>query len=249
VVLEDFTMAVGKAETKVVLGGSGSGKSTILRMVLGLVKPDSGKIFVDDEEITGLGEDALMPIRKRVGIVFQEGALFDSLSVQDNVTYRMREEASSTEEEMEAAARRLLGFVGLEHAIRKMPAELSGGMKRRVAIARALAGEPGIMLYDEPTAGLDPITNRTICELVILLRDLQEVSSIIVTHDLKTAQILATEGALKGPDGEISFQSEKDGGHSVNARLVMLKDGRIVYEGSAEELKSIQDDYVQEFLT
>ena len=105
------------------------------------------------------------------------------------------------------------------------------------------------MLYDEPTAGLDPITNRTICELVILLRDVQEVSSIIVTHDLKTAQILATEGALKGPDGEISFQSEKDGGHSVNTRLVMLKDGRIVCEGSAEELKSIQDDYVQEFLT
>ena len=248
-VLEDFTMAVGKAETKVVLGGSGSGKSTILRMVLGLVKPDSGKIFVEDEEITGLGEDALMPIRKRVGIVFQEGALFDSLSVEDNVTYRMREEGSSTEEEMEVAARRLLGFVGLEHAINKMPAELSGGMKRRVAIARALAGEPRIMLYDEPTAGLDPITNRTICELVIMLRDLRGVSSIIVTHDLKTAEILATEGALEGPDGEISFQSEKGGGHSVNTRLIMLKDGRIVCEGSDEELKSVQDDYVQEFLT
>ena len=247
--LEDFTMAVGKAETKVVLGGSGSGKSTILRMVLGLVKPDSGEIFVEDEEITGLGEDALMPIRKRIGIVFQEGALFDSLSVQDNVTYRMREEGSSTEEEMEAAARRLLGFVGLEHAISKMPAELSGGMKRRVAIARALAGEPRIMLYDEPTAGLDPITNRTICELVIMLRDLQGVSSIIVTHDLKTAQILATEGAFEGPDGEISFRSERDEGHPVNTRLVMLKDGRIICEGSDEELKSVQDDYVQEFLT
>ena len=242
-------MAVGKAETKVVLGGSGSGKSTILKMVLGLVKPDSGKIFVEDEEITQLDEDALMPIRKRVGIVFQEGALFDSLSVQDNVTYRMREEGNSTEEDTEAAARRLLGFVGLEHAISKMPAELSGGMKRRVAIARALAGEPRIMLYDEPTAGLDPITNRTICELVIMLRDLRGVSSIIVTHDLKTAQILATEGALESPDGEISFQSEKGDGHSVNTRLVMLKDGRIVCEGSEEELKAVQDDYVQEFLT
>ncbi len=248
-VLIDFSMEVRDAETKVVLGGSGSGKTTLLKMVLGLVKPDSGRVYVEDRDITQLSEQELMPIRKKIGMVFQEGALFDSLSVGENVAYRMREDGGYTQEEIEEVVMKLLGFVGLQRAIDKMTSELSGGMRRRVAIARALVGSPRIMLYDEPTAGLDPITSRSICDLVIKLRDLEGVSSIFVTHDLKSAANLATEFAVVGPQDEVLFRAEGDDFCLINTSFVILKGGKIIFEGNDDEMRSSDNPYIEEFLT
>lgn len=249
VVLENFSMRVERAETKVVLGGSGSGKSTLLKMVPGLLKPDSGRIFVDGRDITELSEDQLVPIRKQIGMVFQEGALFDSLSVGENVAYKMREDGDYGEGEIQEVVQQLLGFVDLDDVIDKMPSELSGGMKRRVAIARALVGNPRIILYDEPTAGLDPITSRTICELVMKLRDLEGVTSILVTHDLKIAFALASEFAVVEPSGEVTFRSEDGDFCLINTRFVMLQNGRILFEGTDERLRDTNEDYIREFLT
>ncbi len=247
-VLHDFSMNVQPGETKVVLGGSGSGKTTILKMVNGLVRPDRGKVWVKDREISKLPEEELNPIRKKIGMVFQGGALFDSLSVAENVAYRLREDGSWSEERIRETVRQLLGFVGLEHAIDKIPSQLSGGMRRRVAISRALAGNPPIVLYDEPTAGLDPITSRTICQLLIQLRDLQRVSSILVTHDLGVALTLAREFALLEPDGRIVLRSESDNFCLINTRFVMLKDGKIIFEGTDEALRKTEDNYIQDFI-
>lgn len=249
VVLQNFSMAVEQAETKVVLGGSGSGKSTILKMVPGLVKPDSGRVTVEGKDITDLDENELMPIRKKIGLVFQEGALFDSLTVGENVAYRMREDGGYGEMEIQETVQRSLGFVGLHEVMEKTPSELSGGMKRRVAIARALVGNPRIMLYDEPTAGLDPITSRTICELIIKLRDLEGVTAIVVTHDLKSAFTMANEMAVVQPDGTLTFRSEDGNFCLANTRFVMLKNGRIIFEGSDERLRQTEEAYIQEFLT
>ncbi len=249
-VLQDFSLEVREGETKVVLGGSGSGKSTLLKMVLGLIKPDSGRVYVHDQDITHLSERELMPIRKQIGMVFQESALFDSLTVGENVGYRLLEEGTRDLDDVERVVRRLLGFVGLERAIDKMPSELSGGMRRRVAIARAMVGNPRIMLYDEPTAGLDPITGRTICDLMIELRDLQGVSSIFVTHDLKSALNLASELAVPGTDDEpVVFRPENDDFCLINTRFVILREGRILFEGFDEAMLESKDPYIQEFLT
>lgn len=248
-VLEDLSFEVREGEAKVVLGGGGSGKTTLLKLVLGLVKPDSGRIYVHDQEITGLSETKLMPIRKKIGMVFQESALFDSMTVGENVGYRLLEEGKSDVDEVEGVVRRLLSFVGLEPAIDKMPSELSGGMKRRVAIARAMVGEPRILLYDEPTAGLDPITSRTICDLVIKLRDLEGVASIFVTHDLKSALTLSGELASQNSNGEVVFQPRDDDFCLINTRFVILKDGQILFEGYDEAMLHSEDPYIQEFLT
>lgn len=248
IVLKNFDLEVRKAETKIVLGGSGSGKTTILKMVLGLVKPDQGRIRVHGQDITDWSEDQLMDIRRQIGMVFQEGALFDSITVGENVAYPLRESKQKTDEEIEAAVKRLLGFVGLANAYDKMPSELSGGMRRRVAIARAVVHRPSIVLYDEPTAGLDPITSRTICDLVIALRDLEGVSSIFVTHDLNAAMTLASEMALRDPSGEVTFRSEDSDFCLANTRFVMLKDGHIVFEGTDETLGKTDNEYVREFL-
>ena len=250
VVLRNFNMEVQAGETKVVLGEGGSGKTTLLRMVLGLVQPDSGQVFVEDQEITDLSEPELMNIRKGIGIVFQEGALFDSLTVGENVAYQMREDATYTEEDIGNTVRRLLGFIGLENTIDKFPSELSGGMIRRVGIARALVGNPPILLYDSPTAGLDPITSRTICELMMKLRDLEGVSSIVVTHDLTVVTTLASEFAELQPDQKVMFRTHGDDSVGLlNTRFVMLKDGTIVFEGTEETLKKANDPYIQDFLT
>ena len=249
VVLRDFNMEIRAGETKVILGGGGSGKTTILKMVLGLVRPDSGRVYIEEHDITNLSETELNPVRRRIGMVFQEGALFDSLTVGENVAYRMREDKNHSEKEIDQTVRKLLGFVGLEHAIDKFPSELSGGMVRRAGIARALSENPSILLYDEPTAGLDPITSRSICELVIELRDLEGVASLFVTHDLRSATTLATEFAEIQPDGEIEFKRETDLVCLVNTRFLMLKDGTVFFEGNDEALKNVNDEYVQEFLS
>jgi len=253
-VLKDISFTVGRGETKIILGGSGSGKSTILKLIIGLEQADQGEIWVEGKNITQYGESHLMKIRKRIGMVFQEGALFDSLSVADNVAFRLNEQGELDEDEIMEVVKKTLGFVNLEEAIDKMPAELSGGMSRRAAIARALVGTPKIMLYDEPTAGLDPITARTINELVIKLRDLEGVSSIFVTHRLNDAYTLARErlSFIEEEDVENSrlrFQEDISGINRINTRFIMLRDGKIIFEGSDQSLRQSHDQYIQKFLS
>ena len=246
-ILNGISFTVRRGETKVILGRSGGGKSTIVRLVLGLLKPDAGQIFIDGEEITKYGERDMMPVRQKIGMVFQEGALFDSLSVYENVAYRLNEQ-SVKEDEIEQEVRRMLQFVDLEDAIDKMPIELSGGMRRRVGIARALIGDPQIVLFDEPTAGLDPPTARTICELAIKLRDLQDVSSIFVTHEMNNVQYLSSEYAIVDEDGQVIFEKEGQKLCLINTEVIMLRDGKIIFNGSDEQLRSSPDQYIQRFI-
>ncbi len=246
-ILNGISFTVRRGETKVILGRSGGGKSTIVRLVLGLLKPDSGQIFIDGEDITRHSEKDMMPVRQKIGMVFQEGALFDSLSVYENVAYRLNEQ-SIDEEEIEQEVRRMLQFVDLSDAIDKMPIELSGGMRRRVGIARALIGDPQIVLFDEPTAGLDPPTARTICELAIKLRDLQDVSSIFVTHEMNNVQYLSSEYATVDEDGQVIFEKEGQKLCLINTEVIMLRDGKIIFNGSDEQLRSSPDPYIQRFI-
>jgi len=247
VVLKNINFLITQGETKVILGASGSGKSTILKLILGLIRPDEGVILIDERDITKMRERELVDVRKGIGMVFQEGALFDSLSVRENVGYRLYEEGKMTEREIEVAVLRLLGFVGLDDAIDKMPAELSGGMKRRVGIARALIGTPRVILYDEPTAGLDPITKRTIVELMIKLRDLEGVTSVFVTHDLQAAAIIANEYAVPDGDGRIRVERGGDSLCLANVHFIMLQEGKICFEGSYQELSASKEPYIQGF--
>ena len=246
-ILDGVSFVVRRGETKVILGRSGGGKSTIIRLVLGLLKPDSGQILVDGEDITHYTEEEMIPVRQKIGMVFQEGALFDSLSVYDNVAYRLHE-TGVEEGEVEREVRRMLSFVDLEDAIDKMPDELSGGMRRRVGIARALVGDPPIVLFDEPTAGLDPPTARTICELAIKLRDLQDVSSIFVTHEMNNVSYLSSEYATVTEEGKVVFEKEGEKLCLINTEVIMLRDGQIIFSGSDERLRNTSDQYVQRFI-
>ena len=247
VILDDLSFKVRKGETKVILGGSGGGKSTTIKLILGLLKPDAGRILVDGEDITDYSEAEMMSVRKKIGMVFQEGALFDSLSVYDNVAYRLHEQGVP-EEEVEQEVRRMLRFVNMEDAIDKMPIELSGGMRRRVGIARALVGGPKIVMFDEPTAGLDPPTARTICELAIKLRDLEDVSSIFVTHEMNNVKYLTSEYAVVNDDGEIIFEQEGQRLCLTNTKVIMLRGGKILFEGTDEALHRNEDAYIQRFI-
>jgi len=249
VVLNRVSFRISRGETKIIVGASGSGKSTILKLILGLIRPDSGSIFIEGQDITQMQERELVQVRKKIGMVFQEGALFDSMSVRENVGYRLFEESRLSDEQIEAAVRRLLGFVGLEDAIEKMPGELSGGMKRRVGIARALVTTPRIILYDEPTAGLDPITKRHIVELMIKLRDLEGVTSVFVTHDLQAAGIIATSYAVANGNGSIRFLNSGENLCLCNIHFIMLQEGAICFQGRYDELISSSDPYVRAFMT
>ncbi len=245
-VLNGISFSVFRGETKIIIGASGSGKSTILKLIMGLDKPDAGRIFVEGEDITKFNERQLVSVRQKIGMVFQESALFDSLTVRENVAYRLYE-LGVDEDEIDAKVRQSLGFVGLEEAIDKMPAELSGGMKRRVALARALIGEPEIMLYDEPTAGLDPVTSKKINELIITLRDIKSVTGVFVTHRMRDAFTLATEYATNG-GRQISFHTEDNFLCIANTRFLMLRDGTIIFEGPDEVLRRSKDEYIKRFL-
>jgi phospholipid/cholesterol/gamma-HCH transport system ATP-binding protein len=247
IVLNKLSFKVLKGETKIILGGSGGGKSTIIKLVLGLLKPDAGRVLVDGEDITDYSEVQMMTVRKKIGMVFQEGALFDSLSVYDNVAYRLHEQGRP-EDEVEPEVRRMLRFVNLEDAIDKMPAELSGGMRRRVGIARALIGDPKIVLFDEPTAGLDPPTARTICELAMKLRDLEDVSSIFVTHEMNNLDYLCSEYAVVNEEGQVVFEREGERLCLTNSKVMMMKDGKIIFAGTDESLRKAEDPYIQKFL-
>ena len=247
VILNGVNFIVNKGETKIILGRSGSGKSTIIRLVLGLLKPDSGEILIDGEDITFLSETQMMGVRKKLGMVFQEGALFDSLPVYDNVGYRLHEQ-NVDEEIVETQVKQMLSFVDLRDAVDKMPSELSGGMRRRVGIARALIGRPPIVLFDEPTAGLDPPTARTICELAIKLRDIQDVSSIFVTHEMKNLEYLSSEYAILDENDEVVFEEEGEKLCIINTGIIMLKEGDIIFSGKNEELMEQEDPYIKRFL-
>jgi phospholipid/cholesterol/gamma-HCH transport system ATP-binding protein len=247
VVLNHLSFKVMKGETKIILGGSGGGKSTIIKLVLGLLKPEAGRVFVDGEDITDYSEVQMMAVRKKIGMVFQEGALFDSLSVYDNVAYRLHEQGLP-EDQVEPEVRRMLRFVNLEDAMEKMPAELSGGMRRRVGIARALVGDPKIVLFDEPTAGLDPPTARTICELAMKLRDLEDVSSIFVTHEMNNLDYLCSEYAVVNEEGQVVFEREGERLCLTNSKVMMMREGKIIFSGTDEMLRKSGDAYIQKFL-
>jgi phospholipid/cholesterol/gamma-HCH transport system ATP-binding protein len=242
-----FTLQTG--HTKVFLGASGAGKSTILRLTLGLLRPDAGRIFVNGERVDNMPEDDLMKVREDLGMVFQEGALFDSLTVRENVGYKLYEELNWPLDRADKRVAEVLGFVGLGEYIDRMPSELSGGQRRRVAIARAMAAKPRILLYDEPTTGLDPITATTVDEEIVKLRDLEGVSSVLVTHQLRDAFYVAEHTAKRDGDG-VAF--ERADRHKANeAEFIMLKEGRIGFEGSAEELRAAaeRDPYIEAFLS
>lgn len=247
VILNGVNFTVRRGETKLVLGGSGTGKSTVIKLILGLLRPDSGSVIVDGEDLSDFDDEELRRIRKKIGMVFQEGALFDSLSVYENVAYRLTEE-SVPEDEIEHEVRRMLNFVDLEDAIDKMPAELSGGMRRRVGIARALVGNPSIVLFDEPTAGLDPPTARTICELAIKLRDLEEVSSIFVTHEMNNLQYLSSEYAIVDSEGNVHFEEDGEYLCMLNTGALMLRNGDIIFSGSDRALIASDDAYIKHFI-
>jgi phospholipid/cholesterol/gamma-HCH transport system ATP-binding protein len=247
VVLRDVSFTLRKGQTKIILGASGAGKSISLKLILGLLKPDGGEIWVNGQRVDQMTEEEMMKVRADLGMVFQEGALFDSLTVGENVGYKLYEESDLPLEEVRKRVEEVLGFVRLAEFIDRKPSELSGGQRRRVAIARAMAVKPGILLYDEPTTGLDPITADTIDEEIVKLRDLEEVSSILVTHQLRDAFFVATHEAKRDAD-KIEFvlaAPEK----LEEAEFMMLKDGVIIFEGTASELRASKDPYIQAFLS
>lgn len=246
-VLDGLSFKVMKGETKIILGGSGCGKSTTIKLVLGLIKPDSGQILIDGEDMTSYNEQQMMKVRKKIGMIFQEGALFDSISVYENVAFKLHEQGVP-EDQVEPEVRRMLRFVNLEDAIDKMPSELSGGMRRRVGIARAIIGDPKIVMFDEPTAGLDPPTARTICELAMKLRDLEDVSSIFVTHEMNNLSYLCSEYAVVDDSGEVVFEKEGERLCLINTKVIMMREGRIIFSGTDEKLKAADDRYIQKFL-
>lgn len=245
VVLDGVSFTVLPGHTKILLGASGSGKSTILKLLLGLLKPDAGRIWVHGARVDTMREQDLLALRDQTGMVFQEGALFDSLTVGENVGYKLYD-ASRAAEEVARRVEELLGFVGLGEYADRMPSELSGGQRRRVAIARAMAFKPRLLLYDEPTTGLDPLTALTIDMEIIKLRDLEGVTPVLVTHQLRDAFYVATHEAVRDPDLRLVSAGPAK---VAEADFVMLREGRIVFEGAADELRRSSDPYLREFLS
>ena len=247
VILAGVSFQLLAGRMKLVLGASGAGKSTVLRLALGLLRPDAGRVFVNGHRVDTMPEADLMSVRADVGMVFQEGALFDSLTVRENVGYRLFEESDMPIDQVDERVHEVLGFVGLDDLGERMPSELSGGQRRRVAIARALTSRPGILFYDEPTTGLDPITALTVDAEIVKLRDLEGVSSILVTHQLRDAFYIATHQAVRGPKG-IEFR-EAPPDVADRTEFLMLKKGVVAFEGNAAELRASADPYLKSFLS
>ena len=247
VVLREVNFSVRPGRMTILLGASGAGKSVILKLILGLLKPDSGVIRVNGERIDGLTELQMMKVRGDIGMLFQESALFDSLTVAENVGYKLYEETDMPAADVQRRVQEVLGFVGLEEYIDRMPSELSGGQRRRVAIARAMAAKPRLLLIDEPFSGLDPITSLTIDYQIIKLRDLENVTSVVVTHQLRDAFYVATHQAVPG-NGRLTIVPADEG--KANAvEFIMLKDSRIHFHGTAAQLRASSDPYLRKFLS
>lgn len=245
-ILDGISFRLARGETKAIFGIAGTGKSTILKLAMGLLKPDSGRIYVLGEEVTAMKEEQLFVLRRKIGMVFQESALFDSLSVEDNVAFRMIEEHVPYEE-LHQRVLEVLRFVELEHTVNLFPSELSGGMRRRVAIARAIINKPEVLLYDSPTGGLDPVTSTTIIELLVKQRDVYHTSALLVTHRLQDAFIMATH-KFNSQTNHME-QVPEDQHEDLNTNFLVLREGKIIFSGNASELVYSKDDYIREYLS
>jgi len=250
-VFSNISFTLGHGETLFLFGPTASGKSVLLKLMLGLLKPDEGEILIEGKNIVPLSEDELRLMRIRTGIVFQEGALFDSLSVYDNVSFRLHEEGETDEADIERRVREVLSFVEMEEAIDKMPSELSGGMRRRVSIARAIISQPSVMLYDSPTSGLDPVTSHTINVLIAKLRDTQHVTSVIVTHLIQTAYVLLNYVYSDQKHALVPAPTNGHGGvPSAATRFLVLRDRGVYFQGDRDHLMTAaQDPYLRKFLS
>jgi phospholipid/cholesterol/gamma-HCH transport system ATP-binding protein len=246
VVLDGISFQLPHGETKALFGVAGSGKSTILKLAIGLLRPDSGRIFMLGEEVTRMSEQELFGLRRRVGIVFQESALFDSLTVHENVGFRLMEEHIPAAE-IERRVREVLRFVELEQTYDMFPSELSGGMRRRVAIARAIITEPEVLLYDSATGGLDPVTSNTIIELIMKQRDVYKTSALMVTHRLQDAFTMATHQFDKATNQLVALPKGQRG--EVPMSFLILRDGKVIFDGDAHELATSHDEYIREYIS
>jgi phospholipid/cholesterol/gamma-HCH transport system ATP-binding protein len=245
-VLDGVSFELKRGETKVVLGVAGSGKSTILKLCLGLMKPDSGKIYVLGHDITTMSEDDLFGLRSHIGIVFQESALFDSLTVRENVAFRLMEE-KLPEPEIESRVREALRFVELEHTLDMLPGSLSGGMRRRVGIARAIITHPEVLLYDSPTGGLDPITSTTIIELIMKQRDVSKTSALLVSHRLQDGFMLASH--YYNPETNRMEAVDGKPMRDVHTSFLILREGKVIFDNNAVALGRVQDPYIREYIS
>jgi phospholipid/cholesterol/gamma-HCH transport system ATP-binding protein len=246
-VLDDISFHLVRGETKVLLGESGTGKTLILKLALGLIKPDSGRIDVLGNELSSVREQDMYDVRRQIGMVFQESALFDSLTVEENVAYRLIEETGDITEEIHNRVIEALEFVELGHTAALFPSELSGGMRRRVAIARAIITQPEVLLYDSPTGGLDPVTSNTIIELVVKQRDVYHTGSLLVTHRLQDAFTMASHYFDRKLNKMVPL--EEGSNRNVHTTFVILRDHKIIFEGTAPELLRCQDPYIREYLS
>ena len=246
-VLRGVSFRLAQGETKALFGVAGSGKSILLKLVLGLIRPDSGRIFVLGQDVTQMEEAELFALRGKIGMVFQESALFDSLSVKENVAYRLTEEHGIYDQEIDRRVREVLRFVELEHTLDLAPSELSGGMRRRVAIARALITQPELLLYDSPTGGLDPVTSNTIIELIVKQRDVNKTSALLVTHRLQDAFTMATHQFDKPTNRMVPLPP---GQHcAVPMSFLFLRDGKVIFDGDLQTLARTHDEYIREYIS
>ena len=245
VVLRDVSFTVPAGSLRFLLGASGSGKSVLLKLVLGLFRPDNGAISVNGQRVDTMLERDLLQVRSEIGMVFQENALFDSLTVDENVGFRLYEETDMPLEQVRARVSEVLGFIGLAEYIDRMPSELSGGQRRRVALARAMATRPGLLLFDDPTTGLDPMTSITVNDEIVKLRDLERVTSIVATHQMRDAFHVATHVAEQASDEITIRPADAD---ATRSEFMVLHEGSIVFEGSSAELLASEDQYLKEFL-
>ena len=246
-VLDGVSFQLNHGETKVLLGESGTGKTLILKLALGLIKPDSGTISVLGDEISAMREQDMYALRRRIGMVFQESALFDSLTVEENVAYRLMEETGKLTDEIHARVLEALEFVELGKTYNLFPGELSGGMRRRVAIARAIITQPEVLLYDSPTGGLDPVTSNTIIELVVKQRDVYKTSSLLVTHRLQDAFTMASHYFDRNLNKMVPVEDGSQ--RNVHTTFLILRDHKIIFEGTAPELLRCHDPYIREYLS
>jgi phospholipid/cholesterol/gamma-HCH transport system ATP-binding protein len=244
-VLEDISFSVAPGETRILLGPAGVGKSVLLKLINGLLLPDRGQVLLFGDDISALKEEELFPLRARTGMVFQEGALFDSLTVRDNVAYQLLQDSSISDEEIDQRVHQALRFVGLEETFSLYPASLSGGMRRRVAIARALINNPELLLYDSPTGGLDPVTSTNIIDLIVKQRDVHRTPSMLVTHRLQDAFALCTHRFDAAQDTMVPLpRGETD----PSTTFLMLEEGRLIFDGSLHDLLHTDNQFVREFL-
>jgi phospholipid/cholesterol/gamma-HCH transport system ATP-binding protein len=245
-VLRHVSFRLPAGRMRFLLGASGSGKSVLLKLILGLFRPDAGTITVNGQRVDDMSERDLLRVRSNIGMVFQENALFDSLTVNENVGYRLYEETHAPIAEVRARVSEVLGFVGLGALIDRLPSQLSGGQRRRVALARAMAARPHLLLCDDPTTGLDPITATTVDDEIVKLRDLEHVTAIVATHQIRDARYLASHTAVRTPDG-VSIVSTPDSA-GTRADVMVLHEGRVHFEGSWTELTASRDPYLEQFL-